>query len=97
MAGDRLVGRECPWRSTTEVPKFGPIDARATFPLIFFLFHMRLWTLELVLGTVVLFVVLQIWRISPLEAIKAVALSVSTVGFRHTHVGHRTELPDADE
>lgn len=94
---ERLIGRTCTWRSTTEVPRFGPIDARATFPLIFFLFHARVWTLEVVLGTIALFVVLQIWRISPLEAVKAVALWLSTAGFRHTHVGHRTGLPELDE
>jgi len=97
MVRDRIIGRTCSWRSTTEVPRFGPIDARATFPAILFLFHARWWTLEVVIATIALFVVLQIWRITPFEAVKATALAIATLGFRHTYVGHRDALPELDE
>lgn len=32
------------WRDTARTPQFFFIDGRATFPLLLFLLHLRLWT-----------------------------------------------------
>lgn len=32
------------WRDSARTPMFFFVDARATFPLLFFLVHIRLWT-----------------------------------------------------
>lgn len=32
------------WRDSARVPRFFVVDARAAFPLVLFLLHMRLWT-----------------------------------------------------
>ncbi|OGT31787.1 MAG: phosphoesterase [Gammaproteobacteria bacterium RIFCSPHIGHO2_12_FULL_35_23] len=32
------------WRDSARVPRFFSIDARAAFPLLLFLLHIRLWT-----------------------------------------------------
>jgi intracellular multiplication protein IcmT len=35
---------EAHWRDSARQPRFFLIDARAAFPLLFFLLHIRLWT-----------------------------------------------------
>lgn len=32
------------WRDSGRIPRFFGIDARSTFPLLFFLVHIKLWT-----------------------------------------------------
>ncbi|MEO7326551.1 MAG: IcmT/TraK family protein [Dokdonella sp.] len=84
-----IIGKTCSWRATTEVPSFGPIDARATLPFLIFMFHMRFWSLYLAVGTTVGFLILKIWRITPTEAIKASCFWIASMGFRRGHIGHR--------
>lgn len=38
---------ESHWRDSGRIPRFFTIDARAAFPFLFCLLHMRLWTIIL--------------------------------------------------
>lgn len=87
--------RDTSWRYSAETPKLlYVIDARVLLPGILALYHMRLWTLQLVLACVAGFAILGLWRITPVEAIKAVFLWISTLGFRWGHVGRRVRRYD---
>ena len=56
------------WRETGRQPKCGPIDARALFPMLVFLFHMRLWTLYVALAGIGVFWALTLWGVTPTVA-----------------------------
>lgn len=47
------------WRDTARHPRFFMIDARAAFPFLFFLAHMRFWTFALALITMGFFALLE--------------------------------------
>lgn len=86
------------WRYTAQPPMvLGVLDARAMLPFVLLLFHMRLWTFYVAMVSTGLFAVLQVWRITPIEAIKAVWLWVTTLGFRNNHIGHRTRRYPHDD
>lgn len=89
MNHEQHIGQPCPWRHTAETPKFGPIDARAMFPIVLVAFHARMWTLQLAIAVTVGFAILGIWRITPLEGLKAFWLWAASLGFRRGHIGHR--------
>lgn len=96
MAPDResIIGRECRWRWTAQTPRFlGLIDSRALAPFLLLLFWTRLWVLYLALGTTAFFVVLQMFRVSPIAGIRGFLLYCVTFGFRRSHLGHRRQRP----
>lgn len=41
MAAPRIASH---WRDSGRIPRFFIIDARSTFPLLLFLFHIKIWT-----------------------------------------------------
>ena len=47
------------WRDSARVPRFFVVDARAAFPLVLFLLHMRLWTFILAIVFMVFFAMLE--------------------------------------
>ncbi len=47
------------WRDSARSARFFMVDARAAFPLFFFLMHIRLWTAGLVVVSVVFFAILE--------------------------------------
>ncbi|AMR78611.1 IcmT/TraK family protein [Cupriavidus nantongensis] len=50
-----MTGRKSIWRDAARTPRIASVDARAFFPLIFALFHMRVWTFCLAFVVVVMF------------------------------------------
>lgn len=47
------------WRDTAHPARFFFVDARAAFPLLLFLAHIRLWSFCLALGAMVFFAMLE--------------------------------------
>ena len=47
------------WRDSARSPRFFVVDATATFPLLLFLLHMRMWTFLLAIGFIVFFMILE--------------------------------------
>lgn len=47
------------WRDTARIPRFFMVDGRATFPMLLFLLHIRLWTFIIAIIFTVFFTVLQ--------------------------------------
>ena len=47
------------WRDSARAARFFFVDARAAFPLLLFLLHMRLWTFILAIVTMIFFAVLE--------------------------------------
>lgn len=47
------------WRDSARAARFFFVDARAAFPLLLFLMHMRLWTFILAIVTMVFFAILE--------------------------------------
>lgn len=47
------------WRDSSRVVRLWFVDYRATFPLAFFLFHIRLWTFVLAVVATVFFSLLE--------------------------------------
>ncbi len=47
------------WRDSARTPRFFMIDARAAFPLLLFLLHIRLWTFILALIATAFFAALE--------------------------------------
>lgn len=47
------------WRDSARNARFFMVDARAAFPLLLFLLHIRLWTLSLALLAVTFFALLE--------------------------------------
>jgi hypothetical protein len=85
-----MANRENTWRYTAQNPMvFGILDARAMLPFVLLAFHLRMWTFELAVASTVLFGVLQLWRITPIEAVKAAWLYCATFGFRYNAIVHR--------
>ncbi len=52
-------GPSAHWRDSARNPRFFIVDARAAFPIFFFLMHIRLWTGVLVVVSAVFFGVLE--------------------------------------
>jgi len=77
-----LEGRPLWWRRTASTPRIGPLDARTCFPVILVLIHPRAWTLLLAGTLIVVFGVLQMFRMSPPEALRALGVIARTLGFR---------------
>jgi len=49
------VETEAHWRDSARSPRFFLIDARAAFPLLLFLLHIRIWSFVLALVTMAFF------------------------------------------
>ena len=47
------------WRDSAHRPQFFMFDAYATFPLLLFIFHIRLWTFLVAFGIMLFFLVLN--------------------------------------
>lgn len=47
------------WRDSARTPRFFGMDARAAFPLLFFLLHIKLWTFVLALFMTLFFAALE--------------------------------------
>jgi len=53
------IRTEAHWRDSARAPRFFLIDARAAFPLLLFLLHIRLWSFLLALGAMFFFGLLE--------------------------------------
>jgi intracellular multiplication protein IcmT len=53
------VPTEAHWRDSARTPRFFLIDARAAFPLLLFLMHIRLWSFILALLAMAFFGLLE--------------------------------------
>ena len=47
------------WRDSARIPRFFMIDARAAFPLLFFLLHIRIWTFVVAVLATIFFAALE--------------------------------------
>ena len=47
------------WRDSARTARFFVVDARAAFPIFFFLMHIRMWTALLVLVSAVFFGIIE--------------------------------------
>jgi intracellular multiplication protein IcmT len=47
------------WRDSARAARFFFVDARAAFPLLLFLLHMRLWSFILAIVTMLFFAILE--------------------------------------
>ncbi len=47
------------WRDTARPVRFMTVDARASFPFLLFLMHMRMWTLMFALTVILVFFLLE--------------------------------------
>lgn len=61
---NNLANSGASWRDSARVAKFFIIDARAAFPFLFLLVHIRLWTLVLATVTTVAFATLDYYGFS---------------------------------
>lgn len=50
---------EAHWRNSSRAPRFFMFDARAAFPFLLFLLHIRLWTFVLALVGAIFFSMLE--------------------------------------
>lgn len=57
MAG--TFGADTHWRDSARIPRFFIVDARAAFPIFLFLMHIRYWTAELVVVSLIFFGILE--------------------------------------
>jgi intracellular multiplication protein IcmT len=53
------IPTEAHWRDSARNPRFFLIDARAAFPLLLFLLHIRWWTFFLAVGVMTFFGLLE--------------------------------------
>jgi len=58
------VGPDTHWRDSAYTARFFFVDARAAFPLLFFLLHIRLWTFILALSVMVFFALIEKYGLS---------------------------------
>lgn len=47
------------WRNTARPVRFFSVDARASFPILLFVMHMRLWTLIFAVVVILVFFILE--------------------------------------
>lgn len=47
------------WRDSARSPRFFMVDARAAFPIFFFLMHIRIWTAAIVLLSVIFLAIIE--------------------------------------
>lgn len=47
------------WRDSARIPRFFLFDARAAFPLMFFLLHIRFWTFGLAVVATIFFAAIE--------------------------------------
>ncbi len=59
------VKTEAHWRDSARNPRFFLIDARAAFPLLLFLLHIRIWTAVVALLAMTFFGLLERYGFSP--------------------------------
>ena len=53
------INVEAHWRDSARRPRFFLVDARAAFPLVLFLMHIRLWTAVVAVIATLFFAVLE--------------------------------------
>lgn len=78
-----LEGRSLWWRRTADIPRIMGLDARACFPIILVIVHPRTYTVLFAGVLIVVFAVLQAFRMSPPEAFRALGVVIRTFAFRY--------------
>ena len=63
---------EAYWRDSARTPKFFSIDARATFPLLLFLLHIRMWTFIVAVIATLFFATLDRYGFTPVIFLRVV-------------------------
>lgn len=58
------------WRDSARIPRFFGLDARAAFPLILFLLHIRIWTLVLAIIATLVFAIIERYGFSVSVALR---------------------------
>jgi intracellular multiplication protein IcmT len=58
------VGPDTHWRDSAYTARFFFVDARAAFPLLFFLLHIKLWTFFLAVGFMLFFALIEKYGLS---------------------------------
>jgi intracellular multiplication protein IcmT len=53
------MARVAHWRDSSRTPRFYGIDARACFPLLMFLLHIRWWSFFIAIGATIFFAALE--------------------------------------
>jgi len=53
------IGPDTHWRDTAYTARFFFVDARASFPLFFFLMHIRWWTFGVAMAAMIFFALLE--------------------------------------
>ncbi len=66
-----LYGQPIAWRETMRNPSFFLLDAHFVFVLPLFLFHIRWWTLLVLLVAVLAFVAMRVFQYRPSSAMRA--------------------------
>lgn len=67
MAAPKVISH---WRDSGRIPRFFGIDARSTFPLLFFLVHIKLWTFIVAILATVLFGLIERYGFSAVVFIR---------------------------
>lgn len=80
MAATRLPPPDAHWRDSARSPKFFIFDAKAAFPLLLFLLHIRIWTFV---------VAMTAWLFFSFLNYRGFTLEVFLRWIRATLAGHR--------
>lgn len=59
------ISPDAHWRDSARYPRFFIIDARAAFPVVLALVHMRIWTFSLALLATIFFAILYRYGFTP--------------------------------
>lgn len=54
-----MAGQRGNWRDSARTPRFYMVDAKAAFPLLLFLIHIRMWTFLLAIVSMIFFGILE--------------------------------------
>ena len=68
------MAEELLWRDTGIAPKIGPLDARAVFPVFFFLFHWAYWTAAIAATAILVLFLVQRTGMTPLACLRCIRL-----------------------
>lgn len=77
------------WRDSGLSPKIGPLDARAVFPVMLFLFHWAVWTAIVAGIGIVLLYLVQRTGMTPLACLRT--LRVALLGSRRETRNHEAQ------
>lgn len=54
-----MAGQFGNWRDSARTPRFYMVDAKAAFPLLLFLLHIRMWTFTIAIISMIFFGILE--------------------------------------